>query len=152
MWGSLCENNVTVDLWVLIRAQSFLIIEVLFMLFLWRQESFSMGEEALDFPLGVLKVIFYFTSQQGNPGVLCFRHPKLIFPSKPGQSLYDLCSWVFPWPLQLCECLHRPAFQQRSWGTQAGSREQCPRPGKLRLACVKGLGKPGRYSIATGQN
>lgn len=32
------------------------------MLFLLRQERFSMGEEATDFPLGVLEVIFYFTS------------------------------------------------------------------------------------------
>lgn len=32
------------------------------MLFLLRQESFSIGAEAIDFPLGVLKVIFYSTS------------------------------------------------------------------------------------------
>ena len=32
------------------------------MLFLLRQEGFSMGEEGIDFPLGVLKVIFSFTN------------------------------------------------------------------------------------------
>ena len=39
------------------------------MLFLLRQESFSMGEEATDFPLGVLKVIFLFHKLERKPRV-----------------------------------------------------------------------------------
>jgi hypothetical protein len=42
-----------------------------------------MGKKAVDFPLGVLKVIFYFISKKGDSCVFCFMHPKLIFPSKP---------------------------------------------------------------------
>lgn len=56
-----------------------------------RQESFSLEKEVIDFPLGVLEVIFCFISLKGGPGVLCLIRPVLIFLSKHIHSLSDLC-------------------------------------------------------------
>lgn len=127
------------------------------MLFLLRQESFSMGEEAADFPLGVLKGIFFnFTSWKGDPCVLCFMHPKLIFPAKPIPSLYDLCPWILPWPLHLCDlllltpnCPDLP-FNNGMGGHSMEAESQTSQPGKLRHAQARGLRKPCRLSIAWG--
>lgn len=143
------------DLWLLIRGRSFLIIEVLFMLCLLRQESFSVGEEAPDFPLGVLKGIFYFTGGKGGPCVLRFRRPSSSSPHTPfrpsltcaPESRLDLFSPAISHRSLLTA---PPSFRQWGGGAQGGSRKPNSQPGKLRRTRAKGLRKPCRSSIAKG--
>lgn len=127
------------------------------MLFLLRQESFSMWEEAADFPLGVLKGIFFLFHQlERRP--LC----TLLYASKaylPCQA-HAIPLWLVPMNLALTFSplwspaapteLPRPSFPQWNAGHRVEAESQTSHTGNLRPTQARGLGKPCRLSIAGG--